>query len=135
VPIQDLLPRLAAARPADAARFRAWLADRVSAELEPRRDLLRPVREELADALPALDRLDDALIRARSQLDPGPFRPDMTVHAAHARHPDVAAVFKARGLPGCPDCPVGADETLAEAAAAEGFALSDLITELEGLTT
>ncbi len=135
MPIQDLLPRLAAARPADAARVRAWLDDRVAADLEPRRDLLRPVREELADALPALDRLDDALIRARSQLDLGPFRPDMTVHAAHARHPDVAAAFNARGLPGCPDCPVGADETLAEAAAAEGFALAELIIELEGLTT
>lgn len=135
VSLQALLPRLAAARPAEAARFRGWLADRVGAELAPRLQLLEPLREELALALPPLDELDDALVRARSRLDPGPFRPEMTVHAAHARHPAVAAIFRARGLPGCPDCPVGADESLAEAAAAEGFALGELIHELEGLST
>lgn len=133
--LQSLLPRLAAARPADAERFRGWLLARVRSELAPRLEVLEPVREELQRGLPAIDRLEDALAQAVGRLDPGPFRPAMTVHAAHARHPGVAAVFRARGLPGCPDCPVGADESLAEAAAAEGFALADLIHELEGLST
>ena len=133
--LQSLLPRLAAARPSEAARARAWLASRVEADLAPRIGLLAPVRAELTAALPPIDQLDDALLRARSRLDPGPFRPEMTVHAAHARHSAVHALFRARGLPGCPDCPVGGDETLAEAAAAEGFELAELMAELRGLAS
>ncbi len=133
--LQDLLPRLAAACPNEALHARRWLAERVSAELAPRLALVPLVRGDLASALPALDRLDDALSVARTRLDAGPFRGEMTVHAAHARHPGVQALFRTRGLPGCPDCPVGADETLAEAAAAEGFPLAELIGQLEGLTT
>ncbi len=135
VPLRALLPRLAAARPADAAAVRLWLTERVRAELAPRIGLVPPVRSALDEALPALDRLDDALDHARARLDPGPFRPEMTVHAAHARHSGVQALFARRGLPGCPDCPVGADETLAEAAAAEGFAVGELLNELEGLAS
>lgn len=130
---RDLLPRLAAARPADAARVRAWLLARVRSELAPRADLVPPLRQELDAALPELDRLDDQLARAKNRFDPGPFRPEMTVHAAHARHPGVAAVFARHGLPACLDCPVGVDETLAEAAHAEGFGLRELLAELHGL--
>ena len=96
-------------------------------------ELVPPVRSALDEALPQVDALEDALTQARARLDPGPFRPEMTVHAAHARHPGVQAIFARRGLPGCPDCPVGADESLAEAAAAEGFAVGELLRELEGL--
>jgi hypothetical protein len=107
----------------------------VEAEIAPRESLCPPVRHELAGAVAELDRFDDALARASGLLDSGPFRPGMTVHAAHARHPSVQALFRERGLPGCPDCPVGAEETLAEAAAAEGFALSELLAALEGLSS
>jgi hypothetical protein len=131
--LHDVLPRLAAARPAEAAAFRTWLTSRVNAELAPRRGLVEPVRAEQHALLSPVDRLDDALAAARNRLDPGPFRAGMTVHAAHARHPGVRAAFAARGLPACPDCPVGADETLAEAAAAEGFPLPELLAELAGL--
>jgi hypothetical protein len=130
---RDLLPRLAAARPADAARVRAWLHDRVRAELAPRQGLVSEVQGELAAALPAVDALEDALTHARARLDPGPFRPEMTVHAAHARHPGAQAVFARHGLPACPACAVGADETLAEAAHAEGFSLGELLRDLRGL--
>lgn len=131
--LRESVRRLAAARPAEAARARAWLLCAVRTELAPREILVSGVREDLDAALPALDGLDDALVIAVARLDPGPFRPDMTVHAAHARDPRARAAFARRGLPGCPDCAVGTDETLAQAAFAEGFSLSELLDELREL--
>jgi hypothetical protein len=61
------------------------------------------------------------------------FTAEMTVHAAWARHPGVAAVFAARHLPACPDCAVGADETLAEAAFGYALDLQRLLDQLNGL--
>ena len=113
--------------------MREWLGDEVRAVLSPREALTAPVREALTTALPALDALEDALVVAANRFDPGPFRPEMTVHAAHFRHPGVRAIFAARGLPGCPDCPVGADESLAEAAHAEGLVIEELLGALRGL--
>lgn len=72
-----------------------------------------------------------ALLAAR--LDRSPLSADTTVHAAHARHPGVAALFAARGLPACPACAVGADETLAEAAQGEGFDLDELLDAMRRL--
>ena len=57
----------------------------------------------------------------------------MTVHAAWARHPGTARIFRAHHLPACPDCPVGADETLAEAAFGYGLDLDDLLARLNAL--
>ncbi|GDX78867.1 hypothetical protein LBMAG42_06780 [Deltaproteobacteria bacterium] len=131
--LRETVRRLAAARPAEAARAHAWLVCAVRSELAPRKPLVAAVREELEASLPALDGLDDALVVALSRLDPGPFRAEMTVHAAHARDPRAQAVFARRGLPGCPDCAVGADETLAQAAQAEGFSLSAMLDELREL--
>ncbi len=131
--LRETVRRLAAARPGDAARARAYLACAVRTELAARKGLIAEARTLLGEALPAVDGLDDALVAAAARLDPGPFRGDMTVHAAHARHPRVRALFAARGLPGCPDCAVGVDETLAQAALAEGFALSALLDELREL--
>ncbi len=131
----ELMSRLAAARPVEAERVRQWLVALVTGHLQPRRVLLPPVREALDALVPPTDALDDALTAARSRLDPGPFRAEMSVHAAHARHPGVGMIFASRGLPGCPACAVGADETLAEAAEAEGFPLSELLADLRGLQT
>ena len=131
--LRETVRRFAAARPAEAARARAWLLCSVRTQLASRKPLVSHVREELEAALPELDRLEDALVIAVARLDPGPFRPDMTVHAAHARDPRAQAIFARRGLPGCPDCAVGTDETLAQAAFAEGFSLSKLLDELREL--
>lgn len=131
--LRETVRRLATARPAEAARAHAWLMCAVRVELAPRKPLVAEVRSALQAALPALDGLDDALLRAAARLDPGPFRADMTVHAAHARDPRAQAIFARRGLPGCPDCAVGTDETLAQAALAEGFSLSELLDELRRL--
>ena len=104
------------------------------------RDELAPRREAVIAATAAHDearrRLPGLAAGARTALylaDTGPFRPTMTVHAAHARHPKVRAAFAARGLPACPDCAVGGDETLAEAAFGELFDLEALLAELNDL--
>lgn len=105
------------------------------------------VRQVLAERSALLVEVGDALDRARADLaalerrvadararhDPRPVDATTTVHAAHARHPGVAALFAARGLPRCTDCAVGADETLAEAALGEGFHLDTLLDEIRAL--
>jgi hypothetical protein len=120
-------------RPAEAKRARGWLDGAVRRHLAARAELFAAASAERALLLPAIDALDDALASARNRLDPGPFRADMTVHAAHLRHPEVRAVFARHGLPGCPDCAVGVDETLAEAAGGEGFSVDELVAELRAL--
>lgn len=101
--------------------------------LSERSAALADARAAFEAGVPAADALDDALVRARNLVDPGPFRPDMTVHAAHARDPRVRDVFAARGLPACPSCAVGADETLAEACSAENLSLPELLDALRAL--
>jgi hypothetical protein len=91
----------------------------VAAELERVRVGLRALERRVADA--------------RARFDGGPVHRDTTVHAAHARHPGVAALFARRGLPRCTDCAVGADETLAEAALGEGFEIDALLEEIHAL--
>jgi hypothetical protein len=111
-------------------RVRRWARARVRLLLRPRReemDLTRAAWAGLRAQLLATERLVDA---ARVAHDRTPFHAAMTVHAAHLRHPAVAAAFARRGLPGCPACAVGADETLLEAAYAEGFDVTELVAEL-----
>lgn len=129
----ETVRRLVESHPAEAERIRAWVSRSVRLQLAPRAQILADLRSQLEAALPPLDALDDALAASASRLDSGPFRPDMTVHAAHARHPSVQATFARRGLPGCVDCAVGGDETLAQAAVAEGWSLSVLLEELRKL--
>ncbi len=114
-----------------ARRGRGWIAGRVVALLEPRAS--HALAEEAGQLRAATDQLDDRLLAARARLDPGPFRGEMTVHAAHARHPRVQAIFAARGLPHCPSCAVGADETITEAAMGEGLDLQELLATLRAL--
>ena len=130
-----MMSRLATVRPGEAERVRKWLTAAVTGQLNERKVLMEPLRKDLDALVPPTDALDDALVAALSRLDPGPFRGEMTVHAAHARHPGVGRIFASRGLPACPACAVGADETLAEAAEAEGFPLSELLADLRGLQT
>jgi hypothetical protein len=111
--------------------LRTFLADRVRAALAPRR--VDDVAALLARARADADALAARLEREIARADTRPFRPEMTVHAAHARHPGVQAIFARRGLPRCLDCAVGADETLAEAAHGEDLDLRVLLAELDAL--
>ncbi len=76
--------------------------------------------------------LADALTQAFAERRQ-PFAGHMTVHAAWARHPGVAGIFAGHHLPACPDCAVGADETLAEAAYGYGLDLGALLGQLNAL--
>lgn len=138
--------RAAAARAAAAVRPRLApvelpLRDALLAEVRVRvAALLAPRAEALAEARTDADALAEALRAAEpraaatlARLDRSPFLPTTTVHAAHARHPGVQAIFARHGLPRCPDCAVGADETLAEAAWGESLPLDALLAELNEL--
>lgn len=118
-------------------RGRAWLSGVVAAEaratLAPRREDLAEARAGLTDARAAAAVLATRIERDLARLDVAPLGPSTTVHAAHWRHPGVQAVFARHGLPRCPDCAVGRDETLAEAAWGEGFELAALLEELHAL--
>ena len=136
-----------------AAGLDGWarLRQRAGARLEPRlRRALRDRVEALlagrqathGEAVVAIDGLRQSVLVAGeaagqlyARLDRSPFVEGLTVHAAHARHPGVGVIFARHGLPRCPDCAVGADETLAEAAFGEGLELAQLLNELNKLLT
>lgn len=126
-------PHLApVAEPVRAALTEAMRA-RVASLLAPRRAALEAACTE-ADALAtALRAAEPRVAAARARLDRSPFVATMTVHATHARHPGVQAIFARHGLPRCPDCAVGADETLAEAAWGESLPLDAILAELNAL--
>lgn len=84
----------------------------------------------------------EALRRARAHADRAceeaaarlaPFQRSTTVHQAWARHPGVRRIFARYHLYACPDCSVGMDETLEEAAFGYEIELSGLLGELNGL--
>lgn len=131
----DARVRLVAGRARE--RGRAWLSGAIAAHaraaLVPRRDALAEARAGLTDARAAAAALAIRVERDLARLDAAPLGPSTTVHAAHWRHPGVQAVFARHGLPRCPDCAVGRDETLAEAAWGEGFDLAALLEELNAL--
>lgn len=105
----------------------------VRALLLPRFEAVRLAREEVAALRHALEAADARAATIEARRDRRPFTAETTIHAAHARHPGVGALFARRGLPACPDCAVGKDETIAEAALGEGFAVDDLLSELNAL--
>ena len=107
----------------------AVVVDELSRQAEPVGETER-LLGAIRAAIPPLER---RVQTAEHRLDQGPFHAGMTVHAAHDRHPGVAAIFAARGLPACPACAVGVDETLGEAAFGEGFAVEPLLAELNAL--
>ena len=109
------------------------LSTRVRAFLLPRLEAVRQAQAETRALVSEIERVELALAQLQARLDRGPFHGGMTVHAAHLRHPGVAEVFRRRGLPGCPACAVGADESLTEAARGEGFAIDELLVELNSL--
>lgn len=131
-------PRLAAllatpAAEAVRARIRAEVRARVVTILDARSALVDGAQDDLLAARRGLGALERALARAAHRRERGPAHGGLTVHAAHDRDPGVAAIFARRGLPACPACAVGADETLAEAAFGEDFALDTLLAELNAL--
>ena len=115
------------------ARGREWLVEQVRAHLRSRRSDVEEARSRLDAARRDVQALAVGLEATLVRLDRAPFRAGMTVHAAHARHPGVQAIFARHGLPRCPDCAVGADETLGEAAYGEDLDLVTLLRELDAL--
>lgn len=105
----------------------------VRSELADRRQAVVLARAELDGLRAPLRAVERGALAALPRFDRRPLGPDLTVHAAHARDPRVQAVFARHGLPDCPSCPVGADETLAEAAFSEGFDVHALLEELRGI--
>ena len=75
-------------------------------------------------------RLDHLAARAHV----GPPHAGMTLHAVLTTWPAARAVLARRGLPACDACAVGADETLAEAAALEGFDLEGVLSDIRSLS-
>ncbi len=61
------------------------------------------------------------------------FHGELTVHEAWSRHSGVKHVFARYHLPHCEVCPVGADETLKEAAAGHGISIKSLLIDLDRL--
>ena len=105
----------------------------VGASLAERRTSFADAARDVHDVRARMGLVEARVASSLARFDRSPFHPAMTVHSAHARHPAVGAFFAARGLPACPDCAVGADETLAEAAFAEDFDLDGLLHEMNRL--
>ena len=80
------------------------------------------------DALASAVRTAEDAVEARR-----PFSGTTTVHRAWARHPGARGVFARYHLTACPDCPVGADETLEEAARGYRISLETLLSQLNAL--
>ena len=66
-------------------------------------------------------------------LAPAPVTKDSTVHDVWARSGEIRDLFARHHLPGCGDCPVGADETLAEMALGHRIDLEDFLQSLKDL--
>ncbi len=114
----------------------------ISRQLEPAAAAATDLRQSVARARSDADNLSSLLGEAEAlvtdlteaaQAARTPFTASMTVHAAWARHPGAAAVFRAHHLPACPDCAVGADEALEEAAFGYALDLGSLLEELNAL--
>ena len=121
---------------------RAWLRQWVVAIVQDAVGDPRPVRTQVQGLSGTASRWmarADAVADAAGALTravgtrTGPFVPTMTVDHAWRRHPGVRGVFAARHLPACDRCAVRHDETLEEVAAAYGFALAELMRDLNSL--
>ena len=124
---------LRALRPKLAAPLALWVEPVVRAALDERRQAVVLARLEVDGVRPRLRALERGTDAALARFDRRPLGPQLPIHAAHARHPGVQAIFARHGLPDCPSCPVGGDETLAEAAFSEGFDVDQLLLELRAL--
>lgn len=108
------------------------LRQRVEACLAPGRTAdVRARAEALRNGLTGVRvRLDHVAARAHV----GPPHAGMTMHAVLAAWPGARDVLARRGLPACDACAVGAEETLAEASALEGFDLSGVLSDIRSLS-
>ncbi len=113
------------------AAARNWLLQRVANALCARREAWSAVGHDVTALSRRISLLSVTIEEACARF--APLDGQLTVHAAHARHPGVRALFARRGLPHCPACAVGADESLSEAAFGEDFDLNGLIAEIHAL--
>jgi len=117
--------------------FRATIERRVAAHvteaLRNQTSDAEDIPRRTSDIVGRLNALEAGVERLEPQQRFTPFRGDLTIHDAWAQHDSVAAVFARYHLPHCDSCPVGVDETLAEAAAGHGFPLDLLLADLNQL--
>ncbi|MBL8615555.1 MAG: hypothetical protein JNM72_08115 [Deltaproteobacteria bacterium] len=142
---KDPQPTAPAPLRAARARLRAHLAHLARAAWAARSAGAAPLRAEtaalrarLAGHTSLLHNVETGvreLRRAQSSsiLHMGPFVPHMTIDQAWRRHPRAREAFARRQLPACDRCAVRHDETVEEAASAYGFALPELLDELNAL--
>ena len=112
-------------------RMRAWLRARIEQEVRAHTDSLRPLPMEMNTLKRDADVVSARLDGLATLLAHPWVHKDMTVAQAWNLHPAIREVFARRNLPACPDCPVGEDETLEEAAVGHGFPLLEMIHEME----
>jgi len=110
-----------------------WATPLIRRALNDRRLAVEAVNADLQSAQVRVRGVEREVERNAARFDRTPLGPTLTIHAAHARDERVQQVFSSFGLPNCPACPVGADETIAEAAFAEGFDAAALIAALSAL--
>lgn len=119
-------------------RARRWLVGiavgAVRDALAERRSAEAVLAGAAADLGAACADLEGALRRVEDRIEARrPFSGDTTVHRAWTRHPGVREVFAGYHLTACPDCAVGADETLAEVALGYRVPLETLLAQLNAL--
>ena len=100
----------------------------IRSTLEEREGEVSDIESRLLTAGRGLSRAESDLWLSRE-----PFSGVMTVDQAWRKHPGTRAVFTRHHLPNCDGCAVRFDETLAEAAAAYGLDLEELLEELGAL--
>jgi len=113
------------------ARIVVMQVDEALSEQRREAEVFAKTAQGLADSVSGasstLKTLEDAIEARR------PFSGTTTVHQAWARHPSVRGVFARYHLTACPDCPVGEDETLEEAARGYQIPLRELLGQLNAL--
>ena len=115
------------------SRLLAFATPVVEASVRAGGETCAPFRQRESLLLARLRAIEAAAETMACDLDQPGFHGAQSVHAAWRRHPEVARVFSRYHLPSCDRCPVGNDETLAEAARGHGIALDPLLLELNGL--
>ncbi len=118
-------------------RLQDWLLLQLQASvrrcLTPRRTDHQQLQAELAQLRAQLATHRNFIEAELQRLDRAPVDANTTVHGAHQRHPRVREIFASFGLPACPDCAVGAEESLQEAAFGEQLPLATLIGRINAL--
>jgi len=103
-----------------------------------------PTTSDKLDAATADDPAERAPASRRADMDAGDlaivptsrvFSPEMPIAMAWAAHPDAPQVFAQHHLPGCIDCALSSEESIADGAALHSLDATTLLADLERLVT